>query len=62
LKRRRVLQFFAALMPCLIGMEACATAHHWARELIKLGHDVQLMPPRYVKRYVTAATTRLMLR
>jgi len=49
LKRRQVLQFFAALRPCLIGVEACATAHHWARELIKLGHEVRLMPPRYVK-------------
>jgi transposase len=52
LKRRQVLQFFAALGPCLIGMEACATAHHWARELMKLGHQVRLMPPRYVKPYV----------
>ena len=52
LKRRQVLQFFAGLKPCLIGMEACATAHHWARELIKLGHEVRLMPPRYVKPYV----------
>ena len=46
LKRRQVLQFFAAMKPSLIGMEACATAHHWARELTKLGHDVRLMPPR----------------
>src|SRR5690242_21674639 len=52
LKRRQVRQFFAGLRPCLIGMEACATAHHWARELTKLGHDVRLMPPRYVKPYV----------
>src|SRR6478672_10511514 len=52
LKRRQVLQFFAGLKPCLIGMEACATAHHWARELIKLGHEVGLMPARYVKPYV----------
>ena len=52
LKRRQVLQFFAAMKPCLIGMEACATAHHWARELTKLGHEVRLMPPRYVKPYV----------
>src|SRR3954470_16232548 len=52
LKRRQVLQFFATLRPCLIGMEACATAHHWARELMKLGHEVRLMPPRYVKPYV----------
>ena len=52
LKRRQVLPFFAGLRPCLIGMEACATAHHWARELIKRGHEVRLMPPRYVKPYV----------
>src|SRR5690606_17504102 len=49
LKRHQVLQFFGAIKPCLIGVEACATAHHWARELTKLGHDVRLMPPRYVK-------------
>jgi len=52
LKRRQVLQFFAGLRPCLVGLEACATAHHWARELMKLGHEVRLMPPRYVKPYV----------
>jgi transposase len=52
LKRRYVAQFFAGLKPCLIGMEACATAHHWGRELTKLGHEVRLMPPRYVKPYV----------
>jgi transposase len=52
LKRRQVLQFFAGLKPCLVGMEACATAHHWARELMKLGHEVRLMPPRCVKPYV----------
>lgn len=51
-KRGRVLAFFAQLPPCLIGMEACATAHHWARELAALGHEVRLMPPRYVKPYV----------
>jgi transposase len=52
LKRRHVLTFFSKLPACLIGMEACATSHHWARELEKLGHDVRLMPPRYVKPYV----------
>jgi len=52
LKRRQVLPFFGRLSPCLVGMEACATSHHWARELEKLGHDVRLMPPRYVKPYV----------
>ena len=44
LRRRQVLEFFKALPPCLIGMEACATAHYWARELTKLGHRVRLMP------------------
>lgn len=52
LKRKQVVSFFARLSPCLIGMEACATAHHWARELAALGHEVKLMPPRYVKPYV----------
>ena len=52
LKRRRVLPFFAKLSRCLVGLEACATSHHWARELEKLGHEVRLMPPRYVKPYV----------
>src|SRR3977135_1948413 len=50
--RARVLEFFADLPPCLVGMEACATAHQWARELKKLGHDTRLMPPIYVKAYV----------
>ncbi len=52
LKRARVLPFFASLEPCRIGIEACATAHFWARELGALGHDVKLMPPAYVKPYV----------
>jgi transposase len=51
-KRRDVLAFAAQLPPCVIGMEACATAHHWARELGKLGHEVKLIPPAYVKAYV----------
>ena len=46
------MQFFAKLPACLVGIEACATAHHWARELSKLGHQVRLMPPSYVKPYV----------
>ena len=50
--RARVLEFFADLPPCRVGMEACATAHQWARELTKLGHDTRLMPPIYVKAYV----------
>ena len=52
LRRAHVLQFFAKQPACLIGIEACATAHHWARELTKLGHQVRLMPPSYVKPYV----------
>lgn len=52
LRRRQVLPFFRKLSPCLIGIEACATAHHWGRELLALGHEVRLMPPRYVKPYV----------
>lgn len=52
LRRAQVLDYFRALPPCLIGMEACATAHHWARELSALGHAVRLMPPAYVKPYV----------
>jgi transposase len=52
LRRGQVLGFFAGLPACLIGMEACATAHYWARELRALGHEVRLMPPQYVKAYV----------
>jgi transposase len=52
LRRAQVLPFFRKLEPCLIGMEACATAHHWARKLMELGHEVGLMPPLYVKAYV----------
>jgi transposase len=52
LKRAQVLPFFANLEPCLIGMEACASAHHWARKLEQLGHTVKLMAPQFVKPYV----------
>ena len=52
LRRSQVLAFFKALPPCLVGMEACATAHYWARELTKLGHQVRLMPAKDVKAYV----------
>ncbi len=52
LRRGQVLGFFDGMRRCLIGMEACATAHYWARELIALGHEVRLMPPQYVKTYV----------
>src|SRR5271156_4994248 len=50
--RSGVTAYFRSLEPCLVGMEACATAHHWARELTALGHRVKLMPPAYVKAYV----------
>lgn len=52
LKRSQVLPFFANLAPCLIGMEACAAAHHWARKLVTLGHEAKLMAPQFVKPYV----------
>jgi transposase len=52
LRRSQVLAFFKALPPCLVGMEACATAHYWAREFTKLGHEVRLMPAKDVKAYV----------
>ena len=52
LKRRYVLAFFQKLPPCLVGIEACASSHHWSRELQALGHTVRLMPPAYVKPYV----------
>ena len=52
LKRRYVLAFFEKLAPCLIGIEACASSHHWSRQLRALGHTVRLMPPAYVKPYV----------
>src|SRR5471030_766368 len=52
LRRGQVIVFFTALPPCLIGMEACATAHYWARELRKLGHEVRLMPAKDVKAYL----------
>ena len=57
LRRAQVIPFFAKLPPCLIGMEACGTSHHWARELVGLGHEVRLMPPAYVKPYVKRGKT-----
>jgi transposase len=52
LKRRYVVAFFQKLPPCLVGIEACASSHHWSRELQALGHIVRLMPPAYVRPYV----------
>lgn len=52
LHRKQMLPFFSQLPPCLIGVEACGTAHHWARTLSAMGHEVRLMPPSYVKGYV----------
>jgi transposase len=52
LHRKQMLPFFSKLSPCLIGVEACGTAHHWARTLTAMGHEVRLIPPSYVKAYV----------
>lgn len=52
ISRAKVLEFFAALTPCLVGIEACPTAHYWSRKLQALGHTVRLMPPSYVKAYL----------
>ncbi len=57
LRRSQVLAFFARFEPCLVGMEACAGAHHWARDIGALGHEVRLMPPAYVKPYVKRGKT-----
>lgn len=57
IRRSQVLPLFAKLSPCLVGIEACGTSHHWARELLALGHDVRLMPPAYVKPYVKRSKT-----
>lgn len=57
LRRTQVLAFFKQTPPCLVGIEACGTSHFWARELTKLGHEVRLMPPAYVKPYVKRGKT-----
>lgn len=57
LRRAQMIPFFSRLSPCLVGIEACGTSHHWARELVGLGHEVRLMPPAYVKPYVKRGKT-----
>ena len=52
IRRNKLLEFFASLAPCLVGLEASGSAHHWARELIAVGHDARMMPPAYVKPYI----------
>jgi transposase len=52
IRRNKLLEFFASLPPCLVGLEACGSGHHWARELITLGHEARMMPPAYVKPYI----------
>src|SRR5260370_2023882 len=52
IRRNKLLEFFASLPPCLVGLEASGSAHHWARELIKLGHEARMMPPAYAKPYI----------
>ncbi len=52
LRRAQMASFFANIPPCLIGMEACASAHFWANKLISMGHNVKLMAPQFVKPYV----------
>ena len=59
LKRRYVLAFFQKLPPCLVGIEACATSHHWSRQLKALGHTVRLMPPAYVVSHLGLPLPRL---
>jgi transposase len=59
-RRSQVLEFFKALPPCLVGMEACATAHYWARELTKLGHQVRLMPAKCVSAWNKGSDAILM--
>ena len=57
LRRAQLLPFLERLEPCLIGMEACGTSHYWAREISRLGHEVRLIPPAYVKPYVKRGKT-----
>jgi transposase len=52
IRRNKLMEFFTSLPPCLVGLEACGSAHHWARALISLGHDARMMPAAYVKPYI----------
>ena len=52
MRRNKLLEFFASLPACLVGLEASGSAHHWARELIRLGHEARMIPPAYVKPYI----------
>src|ERR1700722_7160312 len=61
LHRKQMLPFFSKLPPCLIGMEACGTAHHWARTLTAMGHEVRLIPPSYVKAFVKRGKSELLM-
>jgi len=58
LKRSKMHEFFSQIEPCLIGMEACGSAHYWGRELKAMGHEVLLMPPAYTKPYVKRGKKR----
>ena len=57
LQRGEVIAFFAGLPSCLVGIEACGTAHYWARQIRALGHEVRLMPASYMKPYVKRGKT-----
>src|SRR5262245_44457148 len=57
ISRAKLLEFFAALPACLVGIEACPTAHHWSRQLQALGHTVRRLPPSYVKAYLKRSKT-----
>ena len=57
LRRSQILDFFRRLPPCLVGLEACATSHYWAREIGAFGHQVRMIPPIYVKAYVKRGKT-----
>jgi transposase len=62
LRRGQVLSFFSKLEPCLVGIEACGTSHHWARSIARLGHEVRLMAAAYVKPYVKRPTPTMLRR